>query len=443
VEQIRFTLGIFQRHIRNKSFAWRSLGYILDHKSFSSDPQAKTNDYQFMVDTILQSYKNAQSKSIAWNLNFNNEKVRVAFRIPTLFIIGDTDGHDKLVGKFGTRTSTVKRLCRYCNCATDDTDNPFVSFELNRAKQISRLIVANDVTKLKEMSFHCVKNAWDDIIFCDAIHGIYGATPAEAMHCLQLGLYEYIIKQLFEQKKIKGNQSNQPTTKKQKRNKNEEAKVSDDNLADEDDFIETNWNDNIVLSRLGVFSDTYCKRFDFLARKYGCYLMHQSDRNLPRTHFNTNYTSTGYKNANEVTGILIVYLIIFGSSEGETLDKGLGDKRSAQYLHLFELMLLLEYFCKSDELKRSSINLMKKTMPNILETLKNTLDRQVGNGMKIIKFHLPLHFADDIQRFGTMANYDSGICESHHKDFAKQPIRNVVRMYLRFKLQNVLLRIWR
>jgi hypothetical protein len=128
-------------------------------------------------------------------------------------------------------------------------------------------------------------------------------------------------------------------------------------------------------------------------------------------------------------------LIIFGSSEGETLDKGLGDKRSAQYLHLFELMLLLEYFCKSDELKRSSINLMKKTMPNILETLKNTLDRQVGNGMKIIKFHLPLHFADDIQRFGTMANYDSGICESHHKDFAKQPASNTQRRKNVFEIQ--------
>lgn len=30
IEQVRFTLGIFKRHIRNQSRAWRSIGYIMD-----------------------------------------------------------------------------------------------------------------------------------------------------------------------------------------------------------------------------------------------------------------------------------------------------------------------------------------------------------------------------------------------------------------------------
>jgi hypothetical protein len=113
----------------------------------------------------------------------------------------------------------------------------------------------------------------------------------------------------------------------------------------------------------------------------------------------------------------------------------LGEKRSAQYLHLFELMLLLENFCKSDEQKRSSILLLKQIMPSILETLKNTVDRQSGNRMKIIKFHLPLHFADDMLKFGIMANYDSGIGESHHKEFAKQPAANTQRRKNVFEIQ--------
>ena len=41
--------------------------------------------------------------------------------------------------------------------------------------------------------------------------------------------------------------------------------------------------------------------------RYGKFLIHQSDRDLSRTHSYTNYTSTGYKNASELTGMIIVF----------------------------------------------------------------------------------------------------------------------------------------
>ena len=52
------------------------------------------------------------------------------------------------------------------------------------------------------MSFHCVTNAWSDILFCDDKHGVYGSTPAKVMHCLQKGLFEYLVTALFSQKKM-------------------------------------------------------------------------------------------------------------------------------------------------------------------------------------------------------------------------------------------------
>ena len=52
------------------------------------------------------------------------------------------------------------------------------------------------------MSFHCVSNAWSDLLFCDKKHGIYGATPAELMHCFQKGLFEYLVTGLFSQKQM-------------------------------------------------------------------------------------------------------------------------------------------------------------------------------------------------------------------------------------------------
>jgi hypothetical protein len=58
-------------------------------------------------------------------------------------------------------------------------------------------------------------------------------------------------------------------------------------------------------------------------------------------------------------------------------------------------------------------------MPYILNTYRITLNQQVGCQMKIIKFHLPTHFANDIKQFRTMKNFDTGIGESHHKTEAK------------------------
>ena len=69
---------------------------------------------------------------------------------------------------------------------------------------------------------------------------------------------------------------------------------------------------------------------------------------------------------------------------------------------------------------RKDIKLLQRIMPIILNTVKKTIARTDGNQMKIIKFHLPLHFAEDMIRFGSMANYDSGIGELHHKNFAKK-----------------------
>ena len=164
-------------------------------------------------------------------------------------------------------------------------------------------------------------------------------------------------------------------------------------------------------SNIKLFSESYSKRFDILCEQYGKILSWQSDRNLPQTHFNSNYTMITRKNANEMMGLLIVYLIIFASEEGYEIDKELGEKTTAEYIHLIELILMFESFCKYHEHKRSNISSFKKMVPIILDKFKEVVNCKEGNRMKITKFHLPLHFADDMIQLGTMSNYDSGICE--------------------------------
>jgi hypothetical protein len=456
IEQIRFTLGLFKLHVRNQSRAWRTLGYIMDQSQISTTSSyKKMEDYQAMTSCILQSFIVAQKKSIGWKLIVKDKIIPVFFRIPVLFIIGDTDGHDKLVGKYGNRTSNVKRLCRYCDCPYEKTDDPYYEFGLYKRKEIVQLIANNNEKELKEMSYHCVPNAWSEVLFCDNKHGIYSATPAEIMHCLQKGLYEYMITALFSQKQIK-KQKGSKRKGKEIREKNMKRNVSVSSKSRNNDDAssaggESDYNNNdetidnlnllplstaVEKSKRNVFSEAYAKSFDRLTRRYGKYLMHQSNRDLPRTHFYTNYTSTGYKNASELTGMIIVFLMVFSSNEGDViLDINLGEKRSSQYIHLFELMLMVETFCKTKIHERKAVLLFKKMIPSILDYYKNTVDRQEGNGMKIIKYHLALHFADDIFRFGSMANYDSSIGESHHKAFAKKPAKNTQRRKEIFEAQ--------
>jgi hypothetical protein len=165
-------------------------------------------------------------------------------------------------------------------------------------------------------------------------------------------------------------------------------------------------------------------------------MMHQSDRTLPRTHFYSSYTTVTRKNASEMSGILLVYLMVFNSNEGASkIDNQLGEGRTAKFIRLFEMMLLLENFCTQDELSNTMVRTLNQFMPYLLNTYRVTLDRQVGCQMKIIKFHLPTHFVNDIQRFGTMKNFDTGIGESHHKTEAKRPAKNTQRRKINFEYQ--------
>lgn len=463
LEQVRFTLGIFNRETRNNPQAWRTLGYINDQQHIPcTNATEKSQDYHFMLKVILKSYVEEQNKPFFWRINKSNSigSYNVVFKTAVLFIIGDTEGHDKLCGKYVNRSFHVKRLCRYCNTPTEETDNTNFKFSHNNCKQINCLIDAATKStsntkqeeakvRLKNMSLHAVENAWDNVNFCDPRRGIFGATPGEVMHCLQHGLFMYLFKGIFHQRKLNkqgrkrvlitatiSSKNNPKSNKKSKKNnKVNKAEAEDDDLGSQDDDNTDEAYKETDFSNVKLFSEAYAKRFNILCKQFGKILSWQSDRDLPRTHFSSNYTMVTRKNANEMAGLLIVYLIVFASEEGVRIDSDLGERTTADYIHLIELMLMLENFCKYHEHKRSNVVIFRTIVPVILDKFKEVVNRKEGNGMKITKFHLPLHFADDIMRFGSMSNYDSGICEAHHKSAAKKPSANTQRRQCSFEIQ--------
>ena len=121
---------------------------------------------------------------------------------PILFLMGDTEGHDKLCGKLVARR-TVQYLCRICDINVDDVDNPLHNeAKFINMRTIQRLCKRNDEATLKESySMYCIENAFHDLQWCDQERCIHGSTPPETLHVLQQGLNKYFIDCLFAQKK--------------------------------------------------------------------------------------------------------------------------------------------------------------------------------------------------------------------------------------------------
>jgi hypothetical protein len=76
-----------------------------------------------------------QFPGIAWELNYKDVIYKVSLKIPVLFITGDSEGQDKLVGRT-LQYSNLKptaHICRYCNVPYEQTDDPDYKPRLTKA----------------------------------------------------------------------------------------------------------------------------------------------------------------------------------------------------------------------------------------------------------------------------------------------------------------------
>ena len=115
-------------------------------------------------------------------------------------------------------------------------------------------------------------------------------------------------------------------------------------------------------------------------------------------------------------------LLIFCSKDGGALfDKTMGKERVGLFVHVFTQMLLLENFLRMDQYPKKDEVALGKYMPVFLASYKKAVNRKVGRGLNIIKFHLPLHWGGknegDLHRFGPATSMDSSAGESMHKNF--------------------------
>jgi hypothetical protein len=400
VTAVKFSLGIFTRLARQKEYCWGILGFIpaitkhkskgkrfvlnsghhdgvmlnqdtLENEGLADDDEInKAQDFHSMLDVVFKSYVDLQKKGFLWDLHYQDQVYEgVEFVLFTPFIRCDGEEADKLCGKYLSRGHQVAQLCRYCECPTDRSDDPFADFPLKTTAKIRRLIQNNNDNELRNLSQHNIENAMYRLRFgCHNKQGIHGACPVEMLHAVLLGIFKYMRDCFFEQL-------------------GEKSRLAD--------------------------------HINALSITIGHLLTRQSDRDLPVTRF-ANGIKRGKLMAQEYPGILLCMAAIFRSTEGQKLlaqkRRQFGDKNLIRdWSLLVETLLQWERWLQSDSMEKRHVKKAVEKHKYLMYLLKKIGKRKKGMSFKLTKFHGILHIASDILNFGVPLEVDTGFNEGGHK----------------------------
>jgi hypothetical protein len=101
----------------------------------------------------------------------------------------------------------------------------------------------------------------------------------------------------------------------------------------------------------------------------------------------------------------------------------IGSDRLAQFVKTMELCILFEAWMNQDAFTQNELDLVERFNPYFVGTLIDTIQRDEGHGMKILKLHLLSHFPMMIRLFGRPQNVDGMGPESHLKTKVKDRCR--------------------
>ena len=395
---VKISLGIFNRKARDQPHMWKTLGYIppisksqsrgerlfIDSQHLDAvqavyegqeneglitgNEAVKAQDMHAMLDKILESFVEIQDRGFKWDLFYNGTVYKDVEFIPYVpFIKCDTDEADKLCGSYRSRGKNVSQLCRYCQCPTHESDDPFGIHQPKTKHLIQSLVNRKDEERLKELSQQMIENATYKLRF--GLHNkmsVHGATPIEMLHALLLGIFKYLRDTFFDQM------------------------GSTSALADE---------------------------IDALAKLLGKLMSRQATRDKPKTRF-SNGIRKGKLMAKEYTGILLCMLVCLKCAKGKQLlskRKLFRGTYHDDWVMLIETLLQWEEWMKSEKMMKKHIRAARKRHRHIMYLMRKVANRRVGMGLKTTKFHALVHIADDILNHGVPMEVDTGSNESHHK----------------------------
>jgi Plavaka transposase len=432
MEPLTMSYGLMKHKIRSSPSAMRILGYInhdaihdhdtnldndldnndnndlanvvLAEDGLTMDQSSKAassrrlNDYHAQIQFILKEsgFLSLQEKGFKWKLHFKGNVYPVTFRTYIPFIVGDTEGHDRLCGHYTARFDKVKQLCRSCICPTSKMGHSKADYMLRTPAQVKRdMSHPNRVAVMQSQSQHILKSAFDNVRFgSHNRRGIFGACPGEILHLVLIGWFKYAMESFVGQ--------------------------------------------------AGAASSA-CTKYDALCAKIGTHLQRQSDQDKARTNYPKGFSSVSNLTGAEIPGCIMVMLFAFHTSRYKEIfssrkvyrgDKGLGNSAHiTDWVTLLSGLLQWHQWLKQDKIPRLQVKRSIHATKWLMRQFKFIAPRLKGMKNNTIKMHLVLHIAHDILDHGVPQNVNSAFAESAHIPLAKDTSRNTQKRAISFTKQ--------
>ena len=407
LEAVLCCFGLFKREIRNRESSWFVQGFVEDQNSFLSghvqgflEDQGsncveekypsfeKLQDYHDMLQNIFSELKYIHDNGgIYCSLNIPGFESKDVYLVPFIqFVIGDCKGNDALCGRKASHSLQMNCLSRDCNVLSENaTDTCCDIIGLDCHFFTSKDFVNKSKDDLKKISFHPLNNCFLALPFGGCSRNIWGSTPIELLHGVELGLCNYI---------------------------HESYEII---------FTETE-RQIISNTATNIFTNNY----------------RQSERQFPiLNHFRNGISA--YKNLKAVERFarcVAIYIALNNSYCISALiswrkQKNKKEPFTVHFLKNFtftiEQTIIFHQWLKEGIYKKDDITSLNpntndsKAMLRIKKYLSQFKKyiRRKGNGLSTPKFHQNLHIPDYIRRFGCPSNFDGSIGEQKGKFIVK------------------------
>ena len=448
LESVMFTLGIFNRETRNKSSAWRLLGYIPDSiqdylsginndvnmdnddTQTLSDQVQKRKDYHHSLKHIIQGIIDAEnSNGIIWRYVDSQNNVRTyCLKFALMYIIGDALGNDKLCDRFLSYGPKTKFLCRDCNIPTSQIDNIGYPCQFIKRKDLR----SKSASELKDICYYKISNnAFDYCKFGNDMYGINGCTPVEYLHQFLLGVMKKTLEIFFDSITSNG------------------FKILDQVGR----YIAINWHrqSNKDYPDLQPFKEGIQKKklsgneviaqafiiYLSMAQTYTMTALVAAEKDSPQRYktrkFSSRSSTTSSRNGSTGSSDVItekLYYAKVGSSLG-TVKK---------WIRMFEASISFYAWMKQPEIPFLDLKLDNSTPSSAQSNKTSKADIAIRSYMKLykdvviksaggnsgirMKDHQTEHIPHQVRRFASTLNFDGGIGERHLKNMTKNPARS-------------------
>lgn len=399
LEPVNVTFALFKRECRMAFEFWKTLGFLCDTDDADEDHAEagyKPRNYHSMLEFLLQDVIYLHSHPEEFDnfpLRIGNYIDHVNMRFPVAFIISDTQGADKLCGRYINYTTKVQRLHRLCTCAPLQATVVEPSCTWVTMDEMMNVIDRANSDELKKYSQHCIPDhAFRYMDFGSNTFGIYAATTNDILHGVKLGVIHYVL----------------------------------------EIFIK------------GELTPMARQALEQAVKQTIPHLKQGGNQQFPRIYFPNGVTNLKNSTADENVGVMFMLFILSVTTQGKAALQKVDTMTIARinnYVKLFERLLTFLLWLSHKEggywklNDTRAIRLASKKVESLVSHIRDNFPRSWGQGWNLSKMHELLHSVRMINLFGSPSNFDSGPCERMHKDVAKRPGRAAQKRHETFTAQ--------